>query len=356
MYQHDLAQTALDNALRQAAVDAVAIVGADVNTASPELLALVPGLSSKQANAVIESRPLQSRADLLSKVKGLGPVAFRNAAGFLRVQPPAANSKSDSKTSSSNSSSSSSSSSSSKAKTKSGSKNSQTSVYDALDGTAVHPEDYAAARVLYTYVQKHAATQLDWPPDLRKGLSPVFVPGANEANEWLKWLQQVATQADRDALQSKQRPATTSKSTGLLSLSIGVERLAPWFNAPIDDAASELASADTSASSMRDSLAAVLAQVLLSGSDPRLCLSSMAQEAPSTSSSSSSSSSFNSSSSAASNRLDSSLASSLPALAKACPVRGVAGTVSNVTDFGAFIELAHDCSAGLLHASKLSSR
>lgn len=353
MYQHDLSQTALDSALRQAAVDAVAIVGADVNTASPELLALVPGLSVKQATAVIDARPLNSRADLLSKVKGLGPVAFRNAAGFLRVQPPAATSRAES----SSSSSSSSSTSSSKPKAKSVSKSSQASVYDVLDGTAVHPEDYSVARILFAHVQKCAASQLDWPADLRKSPSSACVPGARGASEWLTWLQQIAAQADKDALRSNLRPVASSRSTGLLSLSIGVERLAPWFSTPLDNAASELASADSSVSSMRDSLAAILAQVLLSGSDPRLCLSTMVQEAsPSSSSLPLPLSSTSSLNVLCSNRLDVSLANSLPALAEACPVRGIAGTVSNVTDFGAFMELAHGCRAGLLHASKLASR
>lgn len=354
MYQHDLSQSALDSALRQAAVDAVAIVGADVNTASPELLALVPGLSVKQATAVIEARPLNSRADLLSKVKGLGPVAFRNAAGFLRVQPPAATSRA-----SSSSSSGSSSTSSGKLKAKSGSKNSQGSVYDVLDGTAVHPEDYSKARVLFAHVQKCAATQVDWPADLRRGPPSGCVPGTRGTSEWLTWLQQVAAQADtKDALRSNQRPVASSRSNGLLSLSIGVERLATWFNTPVGNAASELASTNSPAISTRDSLAAILAQVLLSGSDPRLCLSTMEQEANPSSSSlpSSSTSSSSISSSTAPNRLDASLATSLPALAKACPVRGITGTVSNVTDFGAFMELAHGCRAGLLHASKLTSR
>jgi hypothetical protein len=44
----------------------------------------VPGLNSKLAKSIIAARPIASRADLL-KVKGIGPVAYKNSAGFLQV-------------------------------------------------------------------------------------------------------------------------------------------------------------------------------------------------------------------------------------------------------------------------------
>ena len=89
MYQHDLAEKDLDQALRRATVDAVAVVGVDVNRASRRLLSLVPGLNDKLAAAIVAARqaaPLRSRQELLSRVSGIGPVTFRNAAGFLQVR------------------------------------------------------------------------------------------------------------------------------------------------------------------------------------------------------------------------------------------------------------------------------
>ena len=60
-------------------------MGADANAGSPELLAAVPGLSAKVAATLVAARPHRSRAALRERVKGLGPVAFANAAGFIQV-------------------------------------------------------------------------------------------------------------------------------------------------------------------------------------------------------------------------------------------------------------------------------
>lgn len=104
-YQHDVDQSALKRALDDVVVSCVNLVGVDLNAASRELLAYVSGLGPKLAEAVVRYRNehgrFSSRQDLL-KVPRLGPKAFEQAAGFLRI------SDSD----------------------------------HPLDGTAVHPESY----------------------------------------------------------------------------------------------------------------------------------------------------------------------------------------------------------------------
>jgi uncharacterized protein len=111
MYQHDVDQKALAARLEEVVESAVNYVGVDVNTASAALLTYVAGLNSKTAKAIVAHRDgggrFRSRAEL-KKVKGLGPKAFEQAAGFLRIP------EGD----------------------------------DPLDGTAVHPESYPAARKL----------------------------------------------------------------------------------------------------------------------------------------------------------------------------------------------------------------
>ncbi len=87
-YQHDVDQTALKRSLDDVVVSCVNRVGVDVNTASPELLAHVSGLGPVLAANIVEHRrengPFADRRGLL-KVKRLGPKAFEQCAGFLRI-------------------------------------------------------------------------------------------------------------------------------------------------------------------------------------------------------------------------------------------------------------------------------
>ena len=110
-YQHDMPPARLAAALDGVVEDCVNTVGVDLNTASAPLLERVAGLTRSTAKNIVkyreESGEFSSRKQLL-KVKGLGPKAFEQCAGFLRI-PGAA---------------------------------------DPLDSTAVHPESYAAARRL----------------------------------------------------------------------------------------------------------------------------------------------------------------------------------------------------------------
>lgn len=88
LYQHDVDQKKLAGQLDAVVEDAVNAVGVDVNTASPALLQYVAGIGPKLAQAIVAHReangPFQARSELL-KVKGLGPKAYQQAAGFLRV-------------------------------------------------------------------------------------------------------------------------------------------------------------------------------------------------------------------------------------------------------------------------------
>ncbi|MBA4358636.1 MAG: RNA-binding transcriptional accessory protein, partial [Desulfovibrio sp.] len=85
----DVDQAGLRRALDDVVMSCVNAVGVDVNTASQELLAFVSGLGPALAKAVVAHRdehgPFPTR-DALRKVKRLGPKAFEQAAGFLRVR------------------------------------------------------------------------------------------------------------------------------------------------------------------------------------------------------------------------------------------------------------------------------
>ena len=110
-YQHDMPQKRLSEALDGVVEDCVNSVGADLNTASPALLSRVSGVNSTVSKNIVayreENGAFSSRAEL-KKVPKLGPKAFEQCAGFLRVPE---------------------------------SKN-------PLDNTGVHPESYAAAKQL----------------------------------------------------------------------------------------------------------------------------------------------------------------------------------------------------------------
>ncbi|MEY8390882.1 Tex family protein [Lachnospiraceae bacterium 45-W7] len=107
-YQHDMNQKKLSGALNGVVEDCVNKVGVDLNTASASLLAYISGISKTIAKNIVayreENGRFQTRAQLL-KVAKLGPKAYEQCAGFMRI---------------------------------SGGKN-------PLDGTSVHPESYDAA-------------------------------------------------------------------------------------------------------------------------------------------------------------------------------------------------------------------
>lgn len=130
-YQHDMPQARLSQALDGVVEDCVNAVGVDLNTASPSLLEHIAGITPAIAKNIEafrrENGAFSSRKQLL-KVSKLGPKAFEQCAGFLRVSESA----------------------------------------EVLDHTAVHPESYPAAKTLlalcgYTEadIKTHQLTDLD---------------------------------------------------------------------------------------------------------------------------------------------------------------------------------------------------
>jgi uncharacterized protein len=88
-YQHDISDTKLSHSLEAVVEDCVNAVGVDVNTASAPLLRHVSGISEGLAENIVAHRgangPFRSRA-ALKKVSRLGPKAFEQCAGFLRIR------------------------------------------------------------------------------------------------------------------------------------------------------------------------------------------------------------------------------------------------------------------------------
>ncbi len=110
-YQHDMPKTRLDSALGGVVEDCVNSVGVDLNTASASLLTYISGLSAAVADNIVAYREENGsfkKRQQLKKVSKLGPKAFEQSAGFLRIP------------------------------------NSE----NVLDNTSVHPESYDAAKKL----------------------------------------------------------------------------------------------------------------------------------------------------------------------------------------------------------------
>ena len=88
-YQHDVDQTLLGRKLSEVVEHCVNQVGVDVNTASAALLAFVAGVGAGLARKIVahrEARGAFGSREALRKVSGLGPKAFEQSAGFLRVR------------------------------------------------------------------------------------------------------------------------------------------------------------------------------------------------------------------------------------------------------------------------------
>ncbi|XP_066912868.1 S1 RNA-binding domain-containing protein 1-like [Clytia hemisphaerica] len=90
MYQHDVDQKTLSGVLEHSLSDVVNMVGVDVNSCSIHMLKRISGLSTKQAQAIIEYRTkkngIHNRQELL-QIKGIGQISYKNACGFLRILP-----------------------------------------------------------------------------------------------------------------------------------------------------------------------------------------------------------------------------------------------------------------------------
>ncbi len=132
-YQHDVNQKLLKDKLDDTVSSCVNLVGVEVNTSSKQLLAYVSGLNSRLAENIIlhrnENGKFNSRKDL-KKVKGMGPKAFEQSAGFLRIR------------------------------------NSQ----NPLDSSAVHPESYHIVEAMANDMGKSVAEIIN-NTDLRKNIN-----------------------------------------------------------------------------------------------------------------------------------------------------------------------------------------
>ena len=133
LYQHDVDQGSLAHSLDGVVESVVNQVGVDVNTASPALLTHIAGIGPKLAENIVTYRdangPFKSRPTL-RKVTGLGPKAFEQAAGFMRIQGGT----------------------------------------NPLDASAIHPESYATAEAVLTF----AGLSADSPLSARKSALDVL--------------------------------------------------------------------------------------------------------------------------------------------------------------------------------------
>lgn len=130
LYQHDVNQTELAQALQWVVESVVNRVGVDVNTASPALLSHVAGIGPRLSENIVEHRdrhgPFPSRKALL-EVSGMGPKTFEQAAGFLRINDGE----------------------------------------NPLDASAIHPESYEIARGV---LQRAGVSPQSPPPEREKAL------------------------------------------------------------------------------------------------------------------------------------------------------------------------------------------
>jgi len=127
LYQHDVNQTQLSNALDSTVESVVNQVGVDVNTASSALLQYVAGIGPKLAGNIVTYRDERGTFDSRSAIKnvsGMGAKSFEQAVGFMRVREGV----------------------------------------NPLDASAIHPESYAIARA----VMKRARITARTPPDNRE--------------------------------------------------------------------------------------------------------------------------------------------------------------------------------------------
>ena len=137
-YQHDVDQFQLARALQAVVEDAVNAVGVDLNTASAALLSYISGLGPGLAEAIVAHRnnsgAFKSRADLLA-VSRLGPRAFEQCAGFLRISDGV----------------------------------------EPLDASAVHPEAYGIARNIVSACGRDLRSLMKDPSQLKRLNAADFV-------------------------------------------------------------------------------------------------------------------------------------------------------------------------------------
>lgn len=154
-YQHDVNQKKLKSSLEEVVEDCVNTVGVNINTASSALLNYVSGITKTTAKNIvdykIENGPFTNRQEIL-KVKGIGPKAFVQCAGFLRIPESE----------------------------------------EILDNTEVHPESYEIAKQIMKYdlndidVKKLSEELEVGEPTLRDIIEELKKPGRDPRDEMPK--------------------------------------------------------------------------------------------------------------------------------------------------------------------------
>lgn len=154
-YQHDVNQKKLKSSLEEVVEDCVNTVGVNINTASSALLNYVSGITKTTAKNIvdykIENGPFTNRQEIL-KVKGIGPKAFVQCAGFLRIPESE----------------------------------------EILDNTEVHPESYEIAKQIMKYdlndidVKKLSEELEVGEPTLRDIIQELKKPGRDPRDEMPK--------------------------------------------------------------------------------------------------------------------------------------------------------------------------
>jgi uncharacterized protein len=146
LYQHDINQTQLSEALDQVVESVVNAVGVDVNTASAPLLTYVAGIGPALAEKIVghreENGPFKER-NMLMEVPGMGPKSFEQAAGFLRIR---------------------------------GGK-------DPLDATAIHPESYPVAHKILEQLLTNGVTGISLHQAVSKFKANTDLPALAQALE-----------------------------------------------------------------------------------------------------------------------------------------------------------------------------
>ena len=182
-YQHDCPQKELDTALGAVVEDCVNAVGVDANTASRSLLQQVSGLTAATAKNIVlyreENGPFTSRAQL-KKVPKLGPKAFEQCAGFLRIP--------ESK--------------------------------ELLDNTGIHPESYAAVKDLLKLLN---CTLASLPEKLRSYGIPKAAAELNIGEPTLADIARELSKPGRDPRDELPKPILRKDVLELKDLKPGME-------------------------------------------------------------------------------------------------------------------------------------
>ncbi|MBP3773622.1 MAG: RNA-binding transcriptional accessory protein, partial [Treponema sp.] len=147
LYQHDVNQKKLAEQLDEVVGSVVNQVGVNLNTASYMLLKYVSGINMSTAKKIVAYRDANGKItsrEELKKVPGLGPKAFEQCAGFLKIAESS----------------------------------------DPLDNTWVHPENYDVAREVLSYVKEGKQV----PADLKKSLCEKYNVGETTLNDIIEEL------------------------------------------------------------------------------------------------------------------------------------------------------------------------